>query len=183
MSIPVSSPETNKIASPFIHPRLKSLGAKGIKQIHYGLCFKTLSLDGSLSPLSAHDRYSSPVPLTARRQLFSNPASSANPIKYVPIAPKPPIVTVTPLESNPVSTTEMLLSPTRRDGYVIQPSTQVSTTSPAKPSTTVETVNPACKPRRGGSLELFYRKVIISKMLMLKVFIYSNNILMTSVIL
>ena len=28
--IPVSSPDTSKIASPFIHPRLKSLGAKGI---------------------------------------------------------------------------------------------------------------------------------------------------------
>ena len=115
--------------------------------------------DGSQSPLSAHDRYSSPVPITARRQLFSNPSSNPNPAKYIPIAPKPPIVTVTPLESNPVSTTEMLLSPTRKDGYVVQSVVQVSSASPAKSSASVETVSAACKPRRGGSLELFYRKV------------------------
>lgn len=36
VSIPVSSPETSKIASPFIHPRLKSLGAKGICYIRKG---------------------------------------------------------------------------------------------------------------------------------------------------
>ena len=114
-----------------------------------------------MSPLSAHDRYSSPVPLTARRQLFSNPSSTANTSKYIPIAPKPPIVTVTPLESNPtVSTTaEMLLSPTRKDGYVVQPMVHVSTASPAKSTSSVETVSAACKPRRTGSLELFYRKV------------------------
>ena len=156
VSIPVSSPDTNKIASPFIHPRLKSLGAKGI--CFFVMTFSNLNLsDGSQSPLSAHDRYSSPVPPSARRQLFSNP----NPAKYIPIAPKPPIVTVTPLESNLVSTTEMLLSPTRKDGYVVQPVVVQAPTSssPAKSSSSVETVSATCKPRRGGSLELFYRKV------------------------
>lgn len=118
-------------------------------------------LDSSLSPLSVHDRYSSPVPPTARRQLFSNPNSTTNPTKFISIAPKPTIVTVTPLDSNPVSTSEMLLSPTRRDGYVIQPIVHVPPTSPAKSSVSVETVSAASKPKRGGSLELFYRKVII----------------------
>ena len=106
--------------------------------------------------------------------MFTNPTSTANPVKYIPIAPKPPIVTVTPLESNPVTTTETMSSPTRKDGYVVQPTVHVSPTSPAKLSTTVETVNPACKPRRGGSLELFYRKVI-SKEVEFVVITYTNE--------
>jgi len=159
VSIPVSSPETtSKTASPFIHPRLKSLGAKGL---YYDktLNLSSLSSDGSLSPLSAHDRYSSPVPLTARRQLFATTGSNPIPDKFVPIAPKPPIVTVIPLEGSQASTTKML-SPPKKDGYVIQPVVHIPS-SPAKSSASVETVSASCKPRRGGSLELFYRKVIL----------------------
>ena len=137
-----------------------------------------------MSPLSAHDRYSSPVPSSVRRQLFST-ASTLSPSgsgsKYVPIAPKPavvkpttvspstskfvsispkpPVVTVTPLEGSPSSNTELLLSPARKDGYVTQPTVQVSPPSPAKSLLPAETVG-SSKPRRGGSLELFYRKVI-----------------------
>lgn len=145
--------------------------------------------DASMSPLSAHDRYSSPVPSSVRRQLFStgsalSPSSSSS-SKYVPIAPKPasitmkqsstlsptanskfvsiasskpPVVTVTPLEGSQPSNTELLLSPARKDGYVTQPAVQVSPPSPAKSLLTAETVG-SSKPRRGGSLELFYRKV------------------------
>ncbi|KAG7236860.1 hypothetical protein INR49_000164 [Caranx melampygus] len=107
--------------SPIIHPR--------IREFRSGL--GSARKDVPPSPLSVHDRYSSPAAGSAKRRLFGDdpPASSASP----------------PCDSSGAVTAQFLL-----------------TASPSRIASAPTTSDPqtgAGRPRRTGSLALFFRKV------------------------
>ncbi|XP_076869913.1 retinoblastoma-like protein 1 isoform X2 [Brachyhypopomus gauderio] len=159
--------------SPIIHPRLRevrtTLGSCGRKDV--------LS-----SPISLHDRYSSPAAGSAKRRLFGD--DSQSPVKRISVTPIK-IIPNTPTESSQNVNTTTVLSMATATGQqlsiplpvmknemggitVIQvqandlnPLTaQVLLASPRPgPASNDMQLLPANRPRRTGSLALFFRKV------------------------
>uniref|UniRef100_A0A8B9LAV9 Retinoblastoma-like protein 1 n=1 Tax=Astyanax mexicanus TaxID=7994 RepID=A0A8B9LAV9_ASTMX len=118
------------------------------------------------SPISAHDRFSSPTAGSVKRRLFGDDPQPLSPVKkisFTPIKliPSPStensqtantttsemggitVIQVQASDLNPLTTQVLLASPTR---------------APAPPPTT-DTQQQASRPRRTGSLALFFRKV------------------------
>uniref|UniRef100_A0A8B9LBD9 Retinoblastoma-like protein 1 n=1 Tax=Astyanax mexicanus TaxID=7994 RepID=A0A8B9LBD9_ASTMX len=108
------------------------------------------------SPISAHDRFSSPTAGSVKRRLFGDDPQPLSPVKKISFTPIKLIpspstensqtantTTVQASDLNPLTTQVLLASPTR---------------APAPPPTT-DTQQQASRPRRTGSLALFFRKV------------------------
>lgn len=158
--------------SPIMHPRLR--------EVRTGLG-SSARKDAPPSPISLHDRFSSPAAGSAKRRLFGDDPQPQSPVKRISVTPVK-IIPNTSTENNQNTTTATVLSMATTNGQqlniplpvmkndlgsitVIQvqanqltPLTaQVLLTSPNK-APEVHT-QPTNKPRRTGSLALFFRKV------------------------
>ncbi|XP_020784066.1 retinoblastoma-like protein 1 isoform X2 [Boleophthalmus pectinirostris] len=154
--------------SPIIHPRIREF------RTTVGSSVKTVPA----SPLTVHDRYSSPAAGSAKRRLFGDdpPSTGAttngsvmpSPAKRLTfgststlkIAPQPPTPGTVVLQGLNTDRTITLI-PVQQ----VNPSNAVTahfllTTSPSRVNVAPSTSDPqAGKPRRTGSLALFFRKV------------------------
>ncbi|CAH3042018.1 unnamed protein product [Pocillopora meandrina] len=169
----------NLLASPIIHPRVQRIcGEEGAAR---------RVLPSPSSP-SAHDVFSSPVTPSsgARRNLMvnfgsSSPAQTAQPVTLSPTtrqttARNAPTFIITPAPGNSggflvnqavvlpnTSTTVQVTSPQAGSVLTTSSTTASPTSSPVRPSSTPTTpkgkvVTPT-KPKKTGSLALFFRKV------------------------
>uniref|UniRef100_A0A8C1Y2C2 Retinoblastoma-like 1 (p107) n=1 Tax=Cyprinus carpio TaxID=7962 RepID=A0A8C1Y2C2_CYPCA len=138
--------------SPIIHPR--------IREVRTGLG-SSARKDVPQSPISLHDRYSSPAAGSAKRRLFGDDPPAQSPVKRISVTPIKIIpnamennqntmggITVIQLQANEMNplTARVLLtaSPSR---------------TAAPPAGSDTQPPPFNKPRRTGSLALFFRKV------------------------
>ncbi|NP_001124082.1 retinoblastoma-like protein 1 [Danio rerio] len=164
--------------SPIIHPRLR--------EVRTGLG-SSARKDVPQSPISLHDRYSSPAAGSAKRRLFGDDAPPQSPVKRISVTP----IKIIPSGMENQTTTTTVLSMATGNGQqltiplpvvkneaggitVIQlqasdmnPLTAqvLLTASPSRPALAAPAISsdsqppPANKPRRTGSLALFFRKV------------------------
>ncbi|KAF5899342.1 retinoblastoma-like protein 1, partial [Clarias magur] len=158
--------------SPIIHPRLR--------EVRTGLG-SSARKDAPPSPISLHDRFSSPAAGSAKRRLFGDDPQPHSPVKRISVTPVK-LIPTTSTENNQNMTAATVLSMATTSGHqlniplpvmknelggitVIQVqanqlnplSTQVLLTSPNKvPEMHTQSTN---RPRRTGSLALFFRKV------------------------
>lgn len=162
--------------SPIIHPR--------IREVRTGLG-SSARKDVPQSPISLHDRYSSPAAGSAKRRLFGDDIPPQSPVKRISVTP----IKIIPSGMENQSTTTTVLSMATGNGQqltiplpvvkneaggitVIQlqasdmnPLTAqvLLTASPSRPTAPAVSSDiqppPANKPRRTGSLALFFRKV------------------------
>uniref|UniRef100_A0A8C2AQN7 Retinoblastoma-like protein 1 n=1 Tax=Cyprinus carpio TaxID=7962 RepID=A0A8C2AQN7_CYPCA len=160
--------------SPIIHPR--------IREVRTGL-------DVPQSPISLHDRYSSPAAGSAKRRLFGDDPPPQSPVKRISVTPIKIIPNTTENNQNTTTTTTVLSMATgngqqltiplpgttfNQTGGITVIQLQASdmhpltaqfllTASPSRtaaPPTSSDTQPPAVnRPRRTGSLALFFRKV------------------------
>ncbi|XP_024865212.1 retinoblastoma-like protein 1 isoform X2 [Kryptolebias marmoratus] len=161
--------------SPIIHPR--------IREFRSGL--GSARKEVPPSPLSVHDRYSSPAAGSAKRRLFGDdpPASSAGLNTSVSPLPSPAkrltfgSSSITPKSVVPGTQTTILSIPLQSMGnertitlIPVQPCDSsgvvtaqfLLTTSPSRATVVTSTSDPQTgngRPRRTGSLALFFRKV------------------------
>ncbi|XP_026860795.2 retinoblastoma-like protein 1 [Electrophorus electricus] len=160
--------------SPIIHPR--------IREVRTGMG-SSIRKDVPSSPISLEDRYSSPAAGSAKRRLFGDDPQS--PVKRISVTPIK-FIPNTPTESSQNTSAATVLSMATTNGQqlsiplpvvkndmggitVIQvqandmnPLTaQVLLTSPGRGPAPIADlqVQPASRPRRTGSLALFFRKV------------------------
>ncbi|KAF7711357.1 retinoblastoma-like protein 1 [Silurus meridionalis] len=156
--------------SPIMHPRLR--------EVRTGLG-SSARKDAPPSPISLHDRFSSPSAGSAKRRLFGDDPHPQSPVKRIAVTPVK-IIPNTSIENNQNTATVLSMStsngqqlniplPVMKNDMgsitVIQvqanqlnPLTaQVLLTSPHK-APEVQT-QPTNRPRRTGSLALFFRKV------------------------
>ncbi|KAK2857710.1 hypothetical protein Q7C36_005629 [Tachysurus vachellii] len=157
--------------SPIMHPRLR--------EVRTGIG-SSARKDAPPSPISLHDRFSSPAAGSAKRRLFGDDAQPQSPVKRTSVTPLKFIPSTSTENNNQNSSTATVISMATTNGQqlnipfpvndmgsitVIQvqanqlnPLTaQMLLTSPNK-APEVHT-QPANKPRRTGSLALFFRKV------------------------
>uniref|UniRef100_A0A8C2APP2 Retinoblastoma-like protein 1 n=1 Tax=Cyprinus carpio TaxID=7962 RepID=A0A8C2APP2_CYPCA len=145
--------------SPIIHPR--------IREVRTGLG-SSARKDVPQSPISLHDRYSSPAAGSAKRRLFGDDPPPQSPVKRISVTPIKIIPNTTENNQNTTTTT------TNQTGGITVIQLQASdmhpltaqfllTASPSRtaaPPTSSDTQPPAVnRPRRTGSLALFFRKV------------------------
>ncbi|XP_060775164.1 retinoblastoma-like protein 1 isoform X2 [Neoarius graeffei] len=158
--------------SPIMHPRLR--------EVRTGLG-SSAHKDAPPSPISLHDRFSSPAAGSAKRRLFGDGPQHQSPVKRISVTPVK-IIPSTSTDNSQDTTTATILSMATTNGQqlniplpvmkndrgsitVIQVqanqlsplTSQVLLTSPIKASE-VHAL-PANRPRRAGSLALFFRKV------------------------
>uniref|UniRef100_A0A8C2JYF0 Retinoblastoma-like protein 1 n=1 Tax=Cyprinus carpio TaxID=7962 RepID=A0A8C2JYF0_CYPCA len=153
--------------SPIIHPR--------IREVRTGLG----SSARKGSPISLHDRYSSPAAGSAKRRLFGDDPPPQSPVKRISVTPIKIIPNTTENNQNTTTTTTVLSMATgnvvkNQTGGITVIQLQASdmhpltaqfllTASPSRtaaPPTSSDTQPPAVnRPRRTGSLALFFRKV------------------------
>uniref|UniRef100_A0A8C2ARR5 Retinoblastoma-like protein 1 n=1 Tax=Cyprinus carpio TaxID=7962 RepID=A0A8C2ARR5_CYPCA len=171
--------------SPIIHPR--------IREVRTGLG-SSARKDVPQSPISLHDRYSSPAAGSAKRRLFGDDPPPQSPVKRISVTPIKIIPNTTENNQNTTTTTTVLSMATGNGQQLTIPlpgTTFVSlvknqtggitviqlqasdmhpltaqfllTASPSRtaaPPTSSDTQPPAVnRPRRTGSLALFFRKV------------------------
>uniref|UniRef100_A0A8C2Q503 Retinoblastoma-like 1 (p107) n=1 Tax=Cyprinus carpio TaxID=7962 RepID=A0A8C2Q503_CYPCA len=158
--------------SPIIHPR--------IREVRTGL--------GSSSPISLHDRYSSPAAGSAKRRLFGDDPPAQSPVKRISVTPIKIIPNAMANNQNTASTTTVLSMATGNGQQLTIPLPMVKnemggitviqlqanemnpltarvllTASPSRtaapPAGSDTQPPPVNKPRRTGSLALFFRKV------------------------
>uniref|UniRef100_A0A8C1Y4U1 Retinoblastoma-like 1 (p107) n=1 Tax=Cyprinus carpio TaxID=7962 RepID=A0A8C1Y4U1_CYPCA len=158
--------------SPIIHPR--------IREVRTGL--------GSSSPISLHDRYSSPAAGSAKRRLFGDDPPAQSPVKRISVTPIKIIPNAMENNQNTASTTTVLSMATGNGQQLTIPLPMVKnemggitviqlqanemnpltarvllTASPSRtaapPAGSDTQPPPFNKPRRTGSLALFFRKV------------------------
>ncbi|KAM9799168.1 retinoblastoma-like protein 1 [Syngnathus typhle] len=156
--------------SPIVHPR--------IQEVRSGL--GSMRKEVPQSPLSVHDRYSSPAAGSAKRRLFGDdpPASvtasgpvasptkrltlsSAGTLKIGPQAGQTAVLSI-PLQGGGSEHTITLIPVQPCDPTAGGPTQFLLTASPGRPlpPPTVAEAQPACgRPQRTGSLALFFRKV------------------------
>uniref|UniRef100_A0A8C1L6T7 Retinoblastoma-like 1 (p107) n=1 Tax=Cyprinus carpio TaxID=7962 RepID=A0A8C1L6T7_CYPCA len=152
--------------SPIIHPR--------IREVRTGL-------DVPQSPISLHDRYSSPAAGSAKRRLFGDDPPAQSPVKRISVTPIKIIPNAMENNQNTASTTTVLSmatgngqqltiplpSTTNEMGGItviqLQANEVLLTASPSRtaapPAGSDTQPPPVNKPRRTGSLALFFRKV------------------------
>ncbi|XP_071968323.1 retinoblastoma-like protein 1 isoform X2 [Engystomops pustulosus] len=157
-------------ASPIIHPRLKE-----VRTDLGGSCRRDAQ---PLSPLSVHERYNSPSAGSAKRRLFGDDGPKESPVERLHTTPEVTrirIVPVQPCELMCMSPDKSLkvnvtglqndlpkqLSQSNNENGVQVPLTAQALTSPRSQ---VFRSHDACpmssnKPKRTGSLALFFRKV------------------------
>ncbi|XP_007258547.3 retinoblastoma-like protein 1 [Astyanax mexicanus] len=163
--------------SPIIHPRLRevrtALGSSARKDV-------------PSSPISAHDRFSSPTAGSVKRRLFGDDPQPLSPVKKISFTPIK-LIPSPSTENSQTANTTTVLSMSAPNGQqlniplpvvksemggitVIQVqasdlnplTTQVLLASPTRapaPPPTTDTQQQASRPRRTGSLALFFRKV------------------------
>uniref|UniRef100_A0A9J8BHM2 Retinoblastoma-like protein 1 n=1 Tax=Cyprinus carpio carpio TaxID=630221 RepID=A0A9J8BHM2_CYPCA len=165
--------------SPIIHPR--------IREVRTGLG-SSARKDVPQSPISLHDRYSSPAAGSAKRRLFGDDPPPQSPVKRISVTPIKIIPNTTENNQNTTTTTTVLSMATgngqqltiplpvvkNQTGGITVIQLQASdmhpltaqfllTASPSRtaaPPTSSDTQPPAVnRPRRTGSLALFFRKV------------------------
>uniref|UniRef100_A0A673LMH5 Retinoblastoma-like protein 1 n=1 Tax=Sinocyclocheilus rhinocerous TaxID=307959 RepID=A0A673LMH5_9TELE len=165
--------------SPIIHPR--------IREVRIGLA-SSARKDVPQSPISLHDRYSSPAAGSAKRRLFGDDPSPQSPVKRFSVTPIKIISNTMENNQNTTATTTVLSMATGNGQQLTIPLPMVKnetggitviqlqanemnpltaqfllTASPSRtvaPPTSSDTQPPAVnKPRRTGSLSLFFRKV------------------------
>uniref|UniRef100_A0A8B9LB11 Retinoblastoma-like 1 (p107) n=1 Tax=Astyanax mexicanus TaxID=7994 RepID=A0A8B9LB11_ASTMX len=157
--------------SPIIHPRLREVRT---------------ALDVPSSPISAHDRFSSPTAGSVKRRLFGDDPQPLSPVKKISFTPIK-LIPSPSTENSQTANTTTVLSMSAPNGQqlniplpvvksemggitVIQVqasdlnplTTQVLLASPTRapaPPPTTDTQQQASRPRRTGSLALFFRKV------------------------
>uniref|UniRef100_A0A8C2Q4P3 Retinoblastoma-like 1 (p107) n=1 Tax=Cyprinus carpio TaxID=7962 RepID=A0A8C2Q4P3_CYPCA len=159
--------------SPIIHPR--------IREVRTGL-------DVPQSPISLHDRYSSPAAGSAKRRLFGDDPPAQSPVKRISVTPIKIIPNAMANNQNTASTTTVLSMATGNGQQLTIPLPMVKnemggitviqlqanemnpltarvllTASPSRtaapPAGSDTQPPPVNKPRRTGSLALFFRKV------------------------
>ncbi|KAK3557136.1 hypothetical protein QTP70_024724 [Hemibagrus guttatus] len=159
--------------SPIMHPRLREvrtgIGSGGRK-------------DAPPSPISLHDRFSSPSAGSAKRRLFGDDAQPQSPVKRTTVTPLKIIPSTSTESNNQNSSTAAVLSMTTANGQqlsipfpvmkadmgsitVIQ--VQANQLNPLTAQVLLSSPNkaqdvhsqPTNRPRRTGSLALFFRKV------------------------
>ncbi|XP_033822794.1 retinoblastoma-like protein 1 [Periophthalmus magnuspinnatus] len=154
--------------SPIVHPRIREF------RTTIGSAVKTIPA----SPLTVHDRYSSPAAGSAKRRLFGDDPPSSGATTNGSVMPSPAkrltfgstsTLKITPQPPTPGT---MVLQGVNTDRTItlipvqqVNPSNAVTahfllTTSPSRVNMPPATSEPqAGKPRRTGSLALFFRKV------------------------
>ncbi|XP_047669885.1 retinoblastoma-like protein 1 isoform X2 [Tachysurus fulvidraco] len=148
--------------SPIMHPRLREvrtgIGSSGRK-------------DAPPSPISLHDRFSSPAAGSAKRRLFGDDAQS--PVKRTSVTPLKFIPSPSTENNNQNSSTATVLSMATTNvmnndmGSITVIQVQANQLNPLTAQMLLTSPNkapelhtqPANKPRRTGSLALFFRKV------------------------
>ncbi|TSZ40536.1 Retinoblastoma-like protein 1 [Bagarius yarrelli] len=154
--------------SPIMHPRLREV------RTGMGSSFRK---DVPPSPISLHDRFSSPAAGSAKRRLFGDDPQPQSPVKRLAVTPLK-IIPSTSTESNHNSTTATVLSMATTNGQqlnfplpvmkndvgsitVIQ--VQANQLNPLTAQVLLPSPNKATeltnRPRRTGSLALFFRKI------------------------
>uniref|UniRef100_A0AAQ5XBR7 Retinoblastoma-like 1 (p107) n=1 Tax=Amphiprion ocellaris TaxID=80972 RepID=A0AAQ5XBR7_AMPOC len=130
--------------SPIIHPR--------IREFRSGL--GSARKDMPPSPLSVHDRYSSPAAGSAKRRLFGDdppaPSPGLNPSGSPMPSPAKRLTFVQPCDSSAAVTAQFLLT--------ASPSRIATIPAPAAAMTS-DPQTGSGRPRRTGSVALFFRKV------------------------
>uniref|UniRef100_A0A8C1JMB1 Retinoblastoma-like 1 (p107) n=1 Tax=Cyprinus carpio TaxID=7962 RepID=A0A8C1JMB1_CYPCA len=138
-------------------------------------------LDVPQSPISLHDRYSSPAAGSAKRRLFGDDPPPQSPVKRISVTPIKIIPNTTENNQNTTTTTTVLSMATGNGQQLTIPLPGTTftrhkildmhpltaqfllTASPSRtaaPPTSSDTQPPAVnRPRRTGSLALFFRKV------------------------
>uniref|UniRef100_A0A3B1JF35 Retinoblastoma-like protein 1 n=1 Tax=Astyanax mexicanus TaxID=7994 RepID=A0A3B1JF35_ASTMX len=122
------------------------------------------------SPISAHDRFSSPTAGSVKRRLFGDDPQPLSPVKKISFTPIKLIPSPSTENSQTANTTTVLSMSAPNGITVIQVqasdlnplTTQVLLASPTRapaPPPTTDTQQQASRPRRTGSLALFFRKV------------------------
>uniref|UniRef100_A0A8C1ZMG4 Retinoblastoma-like protein 1 n=1 Tax=Cyprinus carpio TaxID=7962 RepID=A0A8C1ZMG4_CYPCA len=165
--------------SPIIHPR--------IREVRTGLG-SSARKDVPQSPISLHDRYSSPAAGSAKRRLFGDDPPAQSPVKRISVTPIKIIPNAMENNQNTASTTTVLSMATGNGQQLTIPLPMVKnemggitviqlqanemnpltarvllTASPSRtaapPAGSDTQPPPFNKPRRTGSLALFFRKV------------------------
>uniref|UniRef100_A0A8B9L8A9 Retinoblastoma-like 1 (p107) n=1 Tax=Astyanax mexicanus TaxID=7994 RepID=A0A8B9L8A9_ASTMX len=130
--------------SPIIHPRLRevrtALGSSARKDV-------------PSSPISAHDRFSSPTAGSVKRRLFGDDPQPLSPVKKISFTPIK-LIPSPSTENSQTANTTTVLSMSAPNGQQLN----IPLPAPAPPPTT-DTQQQASRPRRTGSLALFFRKV------------------------
>ncbi|KAG9473840.1 retinoblastoma-like protein 1 isoform X2 [Eleutherodactylus coqui] len=161
-------------ASPIIHPRLKE-----VRTDLGGSCRRDAL---PLSPLSVHERYNSPTAGSAKRRLFGDDGPKESPVERMHTTPEITRIRIVPCQTSE----QMCLSPDKtllsglkvnvtgiQTASVLQYSQSQSENGIQVPLTAQALISPksqvsrtqdvcnisAKKPKRTGSLALFFRKV------------------------
>uniref|UniRef100_A0A9J8A0W5 Retinoblastoma-like 1 (p107) n=1 Tax=Cyprinus carpio carpio TaxID=630221 RepID=A0A9J8A0W5_CYPCA len=138
--------------SPIIHPR--------IREVRTGLG-SSARKDVPQSPISLHDRYSSPAAGSAKRRLFGDDPPAQSPVKRISVTPIKIIPNAMENNQNTMGgITVIQLQANEMNPLTAQVLLTASPSRTAAPPAGSDTQPPPFnKPRRTGSLALFFRKV------------------------
>uniref|UniRef100_A0A8C9TWL1 Retinoblastoma-like 1 (p107) n=1 Tax=Scleropages formosus TaxID=113540 RepID=A0A8C9TWL1_SCLFO len=144
--------------SPIVHPRLR--------EVRTGLGGSARK-DVPPSPISLHDRYSSPTAGSAKRRLFGDDLPPKSPPKkttfshggIIKIIPTSPSIPVQGVKSEIGGITFVQVQGSDASPLTAQVLLTASPSRPTPNGSTAADLQNAYKPRRTGSLALFFRKV------------------------